>query len=229
MVYQGTGLDAGLPPAVAGPAFLRDGTEVWVRPVQPSDRDLVLDLLERESPEALEQRLFSTIRLGRPEEESPALATPEDRLCLLVLGDRSDRVAVLGIGEYARLGPAHPVAEVAFLVGGPYRGRGIATLLLARLARAALAFGIRRFEARIRAEHPEMLEVFRGSGLPFTEETSENEVDVLIPLAPDAGASGAGFAGARGRVAGPAPRPESPGGAGTFPGPPRAPVGRSRL
>jgi acetyltransferase len=228
MVYQGADLDPTLPPAVAGPAFLRDGTEVWVRPAQSSDRDLVLDLLERESPDALKQRYFSALRPGRAGEELLAPSVPEDRLCLLVLGDRSDRVVVLGVGEYARLGPGSSVAEVAFLVGAPYRGRGIATLLLARLARAALAFGIRRFEARIRAENPEMLEVFRGSGLPFTEETGEDEVDVLIPLAPDAGASGAGFAGDRGPVARPAQAPGASARPPPLPGRLRAPVARSR-
>jgi RimJ/RimL family protein N-acetyltransferase len=192
MVYQGPRVEAALPPAVAGPAFLSDGTEVWVRPVQASDRDIVLDLLEREAPEP---RHFVTARPTLAQEEILAPSSPDDRLCLLVLGDRPDRVAVLGMGEYARTRTGSPVAEVAFLVGGPFRDQGIATLLLARLARAALAFGIQRFEARVRAENPEMLEVFRGTGVPFTEESAEGEVDLLIPLAPEVGASGAALAG----------------------------------
>jgi GNAT superfamily N-acetyltransferase len=184
--------EAWIPPAVAGPAFLRDGTQVWVRPVQDSDRDLVLDLLERESMEPPELRTFSAIRPSYAGEGFVAPSSPGDRLCLLVLGDRVDRVAVLGLGEYARERADLPVAEVAFLVAGPFRGRGIASLLLARLARAARAFGILRFEARVRQENPEMLEVFRGSGLPFTERSDEGEVDVVIPLSPEVGASRAG-------------------------------------
>jgi len=218
MVYQGPGVDPLLPPAVAGPAFLRDGTEVWVRGAQPTDRDLVLDLLEREAVGAPEGTapLRSPTLLGQKQILEPA--SPEDRLCLLVLGDVNGRVRALGVGEYARPRPASTVAEIAFLVAGPFRGQGIATLLLARLARAAQAFGIVRFEARIRAENPEMLEVFRGSGFPFTEEPSEGEVDVLIPLTPEESATRASYgpearsrlrAGgtyARGRGFGPGPQ-----------------------
>lgn len=229
MVYQGPGIEALLPPAVTGPAFLRDGTEVWVRGAQPTDRDLVLDLLEREALESPEGSapLRSPTLLGQREILEPA--APQDRLCLLVLGDVSGRVRALGVGEYARPRPASTVAEIAFLVAGPFRGRGIATLLLARLARAAQAFGIVRFEARIRAENPEMLEVFRGSGFPFTEEPAEGEVDVLIPLTPEESATRASYAhGARTRLRpgwtysrGPGLRPE--------PRPGRLRPGRGRL
>jgi len=182
--------DSGLPPAVAGPAFLRDGTEVWVRPVRPTDDDLVRGFVEEESPESLERRYFSAIRPARVEEAIVRASRPEDRLCLLVLGERAERLAVLGVGEYARSPDDASVAEVAFLVAEAFRGRGIATLLLARLARAARGYGIVRFEARVLPENPEMLEVFRGSGLAVEEASSDGEVDVSIPLGPVATPSG---------------------------------------
>jgi len=182
--------DSGLPPAVAGPAFLRDGTEVWVRPVHPSDDDLVRGFVEQESPESLERRYFSAIRPSRVEEAIVRSSRPEERLCLVVLGERAERLAVLGVGEYARSPDDPSVAEVAFLVAEAFRGRGIATLLLARLARAARGYGIVRFEARVLPENPEMLEVFRGSGLPVEEASSDGEVDVSIPLGPEATPSG---------------------------------------
>lgn len=202
MVYQGPGSEPTLPPAVAGPAFLPDGTEVWVRPVQAADRELVREFLEQESPGSLEVRYFSAIRPVLAQEEIGQPSLPSDRLCLLVLGDRADRVAILGIGQYARTGPGSPLAEVVFVVAAPFRGRGIATLALARLARAARAFGILRFEARVRAENPELLEVFGGHGRPLHETTDEGEVDVQIPLGPEAGpvgASGPAAAGDRTR------------------------------
>jgi GNAT superfamily N-acetyltransferase len=182
-------IEALLPPGVVGPAFLRDGTEVWVRPAIGPDRDLLLELLEREPSESLAFRFGSAIRPELAEEEIARIAPPEDRLCLLALGDRSGRAAVLGVGEYARLGPGAPAAEIAFLVAAPFRRRGIASLLLARLARAAEGFGILRFEARVRADNPEMLEVFRGCGRPLVEAGEEGEVLVQIPLVPDAGSS----------------------------------------
>ena len=187
--------ESDLPPAVAGPAFLRDGTEVWVRSLQPEDRSLIDEFLAHASEEALTLRGFASLRPAVTGAEAVARSSPQDRLCLLVLGDRSDRITVLGTGEYVRLAPGATVAEVGILVDEPYQGLGIATLLLARLARAALGFGILRFEARVGTENPEMLEVFRGSGQRCSEGSSEGEVDLLIPLSPQAGERGCTTAG----------------------------------
>lgn len=182
--------DPSLPPAVAGPAFLLDGTEVWVRPFHADDRDLVVDFLAREATEALEPRHFAAIRTGGVRAREAAHASPAEQLCLLALGDRADRVTVLGVGEYFRLRSDSPVAEAAFLVASEFRERGIASLLLSRLARAALGYGLLRFEVRVRRDNPGLLELFRGSGLPYTEQPTEGEVAVFIPLTPDVGASG---------------------------------------
>jgi GNAT superfamily N-acetyltransferase len=190
--------DSSLPPAVVGPAFLQDGTEVWVRPVQPADRDLVERFLGTVSLDALEERYFPAIRSPRTLEERPVPPTAEDRLCLLVLGESGRSVSVLGAGEYVRTAERSTLAEVAFLVAEPYRGLGIASLLLARLARAARTFGVARFVARVRSENPEMLEVFRSSGFPFTEQRLADEVDVVFPIVPREGPA-------------PAPRPLTPG------------------
>jgi len=186
MVYQATTSEPTLPPAVAGPAFLQDGTEVWVRPVQAGDRGLLREFVEVESPDPLDLRYLSALRAVLISEALPT-PVPEERLCLVVLGDRGERVAVLGIGEYLRLDAAAGTAEVAFLVAGPFRGRGIATLLLARLARAARSFGILRFEARVRPESPEISEVFRSSGLPGHADLPGGEPEVCIPLTPETG------------------------------------------
>jgi GNAT superfamily N-acetyltransferase len=190
MIPPSVAVDPSLPPAVAGPAFLRDGTEVWVRPFHADDQALVRGFLEHEATGEFEPRHFALVRTSRAGESAARRSSPAERLTLIVLGDRAERVALLGLGEYVRLRSDSPVAEVAFWVAADFRGRGIASLLLARLARAALAYGLLRFEVRLRAQNPEMLELFRGSGLPFTEPPDEGEVDVFIPLAPDVGTSG---------------------------------------
>lgn len=175
----------GLPPAVDGPAFLRDGTEVWVRPPQPSDDDLLREFSAHEELEALDLHYFPSIRppaSGGPDAPAPS---PEDRLCLLVLGEHAGRVRLLAVGEYQRSPTVTDLAELAFLVAEPFRGRGIGSLLLARLARAARGFGLVCFDARIRAANPEILEVFGESGRSHREELEEGEVHVLIPLSPE--------------------------------------------
>lgn len=179
--------ESSLPPAVVGPAFLQDGTEVWVRPAQPADRDLVERFVGTVSLDALEERYFTALRPSGVPKEGCAPSRPEDRLSLLVLGERGTSVSILGVGEYVRTADRSALAEVAFLVAEPFRGLGIASLLLARLARAARTYGIVRFVARVRSENPEMLEVFRASGFPFTEQRLQDEVDVVFPIVPTEG------------------------------------------
>lgn len=172
------------PPIVAGRSILRDGTEVWVRPVRQEDRGLVHEFVSQLSPDALALRYFAAVRPSVAEEEIASPDVPNDRLRLLVLGESAGAVGILGIGEYARTRPGSTLGEVAFLVAEPSRGRGVASLLLARLARSAWASGMRRFVARIRAGNAEILELFRANGVPLTAERIDDEVDVIFPLRP---------------------------------------------
>ncbi len=173
-----------LPPGVAGPGFLQDGVEVWVRPVQSADRDLLAEFVRGVPADVLEAHRLSALGPPVAGEGAVARSPPEERLGLVALGERAGEVRVVGVGEYVRSAERSPLAEVRFLVTEPYRGRGVASLLLARLARAAAAFGIERFLARMRGGEPEMLEVFRATGLPFAEERIEEEVDVVVPVEP---------------------------------------------
>jgi GNAT superfamily N-acetyltransferase len=57
-------------------------------------------------------------------------------------------------------------AEVEFAVTEDYQGRGLATLLLARLAELAVARGIPIFEAEVLPASKRMLQVLRDSEFP---------------------------------------------------------------
>ncbi len=171
-----------LAPGVAGVGFLTDAGEVWVRPAQASDRDLLLEFLGRERPEALEQRYSGAVRPEVAAEEILLRSAAEDRLSLIALADEGEAVAVLGVGEYARRPAVTAVAEVAFLVAARARGRGIATLLLHRLARAARRYGITHFEATTGLENREMLNVLRHAGYPWVERTEGGEVTLRLSI-----------------------------------------------
>jgi len=171
-----------LPPSVAGPAFLRDGTEVWIRPVQADDRELVHAFVNGLSMETLALRYFAAVRPSVAEEEIIATSSASDRLCLLVLGENGGATTILGVGEYARTGPGSTLAELGLLVTESYRGRGVASLLLTHLEHAARAFRILRFVACIRAGNSEALELFSRDGLQHTAQRLEDETDVVFPI-----------------------------------------------
>ncbi|HTS32332.1 MAG TPA: GNAT family N-acetyltransferase [Thermoplasmata archaeon] len=153
-----------LPTGVEGTAALRNGSEVLVRAAQPRDRELVEVFAQGLSRDALRLRFFT---VTRPESVPGEVLTPGtvgDRLSLLIFRQDGPDLHIIGHGEYVRVGPGSPTAEIAFLVADGYRHLGVATLLLRRLARAARVFGIREFLAEVLPENPDMIEVFRSSG-----------------------------------------------------------------
>ena len=70
---------------------------------------------------------------------------------------------VIGDGRYAADADKEEKperAELAFIIAEPYRGRGIASLLLRHLARIAQDAGLSAFEAEVLAYNAPMLAVF---------------------------------------------------------------------
>jgi protein lysine acetyltransferase len=177
------------PAGVVGSSFLADATEVWIRPVQSSDRDLVRSFLASLSPSSLAERYFEAIRPEVAERSILSATSAPGRLCLLALADVDDEVRLLGIGEFATQPSDPSVAEVAFLVAEGSRGAGVASRLFARLARAARAAGVRTFEARVLEGNTEMIAVLRTSGRPYIQLESGGEIDLRVALPPAEGSA----------------------------------------
>ena len=79
-------------------------------------------------------------------------------------------------------------AEVAFAVADDWQGRGIATLLLVRLAELADAAGIETLTAMVHPSNHRMLRVFRDSGFPVEVTARPAELHVRMPARLGAGA-----------------------------------------
>jgi RimJ/RimL family protein N-acetyltransferase len=171
-----------LPTDVEGPTVLRDGTSVLVRAALPRDRHLLEVFARGLSPDALRLRFFR----AAPPESVPGEALTEgtvgDRLSLLVFRQEGPDLHVVGHGEYVRDRPESRSAEVAFLVADRYRHRGVATLLILRLARAARVFGIREFESEVLPENQEMIDVFRGVGFPVQIRWTGKTCRITFPI-----------------------------------------------
>jgi acetyl coenzyme A synthetase (ADP forming)-like protein len=115
-----------------------------------------------------------------------------DRFC-----DSSDPARALTLVAYRGL-PAAPrliaaasyfavtatEAEAAFAVDDHFRGKGLGTALLERLAAVAADNGLDWFVATTLADNDAMLEVFRDSGFEIRSKSSAGLVDVRLSLAP---------------------------------------------
>ncbi len=135
-------------PAVSPGAttVLRDGSIVLVRPVRPTDVELLAEGFERLSPESRRLRFLTAKDVLRPAE-----------LRYLTDVDHHDHEAIgaldlasgqgAGIARYIRDGQDPRTAEIAVTVVDGWQGRGLGTELVARLAERARAEGIERFVA----------------------------------------------------------------------------------
>ena len=165
-----------------GPAVLRDGLAVEVRRLGAIDRPRIEELLAGLSDATLAARFFSPVSRGTALAELVRGVSSPERLALVIGTVTGGRETFIAHAEYLRDAVQAPGAEVAFLVADAYRGRGCATLLLHRLARAARTAGIKRFHATVRDGNAGMLGVFRDSGFAVTEWSRPDAVEVSFSI-----------------------------------------------
>jgi RimJ/RimL family protein N-acetyltransferase len=158
---------------------LRDGSRVEIRPLEPSDRERLVRLFYRLSPESVYRRFLS-----------PLHDPSEAGLDRLLDVDHQDREAVaalsgdevVGVARYFR-NPDRASADIAVLVEDYWQGRGLSLVLVERLRELAERRGISAFTATILSENRAAIRMVRRifPGAVFT--LNGTEVTVLMSFA----------------------------------------------
>ena len=159
---------------------LRDGSQVELRPLERDDRQRLVRLFDRLSPETVYRRFLSPIQ--EPSEAGL------DRLLDLDHREREAVAAmageeVIGVARYSRT-PGTRSADLAVVVEDARQGRGLSRLLLERLAQLARLRGIDRFTATIHSENRPAIHVLRRSFPSASFQLAGTEVDAELPLEP---------------------------------------------
>ena len=133
---------------------LNDGRKVAIRPIGPDDHGRLRASHARLSPESRYRRFLGT---------KPELTTADARY--LVEIDGSDHLAlvatlpnepdepIVAVARYIRLPDDPTAAEFAIVVGDDFQRQGLAGEMMARLAHAAVARGVKRFRATMLADN----------------------------------------------------------------------------
>lgn len=162
---------------------LRDGSTVLVRPVKPSDKDLIRAGFDRLSDESRYRRFLT-----------PTSKLTEQMLRYLTEVDHHEHEALVavdpdsgkgvGIAEFVRSGSATN-AEVAVTVVDDWQGRGLGTVLLDLLAERAREEGVETFSAQMLATNTAMIDLLRrvGSAQVTEREGACIEVEEQLPPA----------------------------------------------
>jgi acetyltransferase len=143
---------------------LADGERVVVRPVLPQDEELTTAFFRDLSTFARHNRFMSGMRELPPELMRRLVDVDyASHLALVAEVFANGREIVVGEARYAR-GTDPICAEFAVSVAEPWQGKGLATLMLGKLACRAAAEGVRRMVGETLASNAPMLALARKAG-----------------------------------------------------------------
>ncbi len=163
--------------------MLRDGSVLHMRPLIPEDREALLGLFNRCSPETRRYRFLRMIA-SLPDDMLDRLVIVDGRrhVALAVWFGEGDESRIVAVGRYHALSGSSTVAEVSFLVEDAMQRRGIGTVLLDTLAEIGRENGITRFSADVLADNRAMLSVFRKAGYAITSGIGYGVTHLEFPI-----------------------------------------------
>ena len=165
---------------------LRDGTEAFVVPLLPANREA----LKQEYGQLSEQTRFDRFLAGVPELSDTMLDQLVDRvdgvdhiaLVLLVVTEDGTELP-LGLARIIRYPDDPTAADVAVTVVDGWRGRGVATALLEVLMRRRPR-GVDRIVTVVSAGNAASLAMLRRLGEVEVSPTESGAMQVVVELAP---------------------------------------------
>jgi len=143
---------------------LRDGTEIFFRPVKPTDEPALADMLYSLSAESVRARYFTYTKTF-PHRDVQKLTNIDYSHDLAIVGcvPGPSGEEIVAIGQYF-LDPKTLSAEVALIVQDEWQDKAMGTFLLDYLTRIARQRGVRRFYAKVLPANMAMLTIFQHTG-----------------------------------------------------------------
>jgi GNAT superfamily N-acetyltransferase len=146
---------------------LSDGTPVLVRPVKPTDEELLKDLFYSLSEQSRYHRFFSRLQVMPHQRRQPYVnINYNEQVGLACVIEHENGDELVGLGQYLKI-PNQPKAEVALLISDEWQKRGLGSWLTRYLVRVARQAGITGFEAEVLAVNRGMLAVFEALPYPL--------------------------------------------------------------
>ncbi|HEY4912705.1 MAG TPA: GNAT family N-acetyltransferase [Candidatus Dormibacteraeota bacterium] len=162
---------------------LEDGTKVHIRPIAPEDEPLLHEAVAAMSERSVYFRFFSPLkRLPDALAHRLAVVDHNNRFALVATTHKpTGKERILGAARYDRVAGTD-VAEVAVAVVDEFQHRGLGGALLAILARAARAHGIKTFTLIVLPENQQMLGLLRKMGWIHHAKLSGGVYDITFDL-----------------------------------------------
>ncbi|MDP9166264.1 MAG: GNAT family N-acetyltransferase [Actinomycetota bacterium] len=167
------------------PVTLRGSAEFHLRPVLPGDNERTVRGPVQFSSETFYRR-FQTTRTPTPALMAYLFEVDYvDHFVWVLTDGNAIDAPIVADARYVREN-TQTAAEVAFIVGDEYQGRGIGSFLMEALAVAARSEGIRRFTARVLADNVPMRTILDRYGAQWhRDEQGVVTTAVDVPLMRD--------------------------------------------
>jgi len=161
---------------------LKDGTEIFFRPVKPTDESALSEMLYSLSSATVQRRYF-THTMTFPHKDVQKLTNVDYSKDLAIVGlvPGPSEEEIVAIGQYF-LEPKTLAAEVAFVVQDEWQRKGMGTFLLDYLAKTARQRGVQRFYAKVLPMNKAMLAIFHNSGFSVKTEFDGESYSVVFDL-----------------------------------------------
>ncbi len=144
----------------------KDGQELVVRPIQPTDEEMLSDMFYDLSDQSIINRFFNMLK-SMPHRKLQQLCCIdyETEMSLVAIAESGPKQKIVGVGSYY-LSPATKRAEIAFLVADAYQSKGIGTFLMKSLVSIAKAKKIKGLTAEVMRDNIAMIALMHKAGVP---------------------------------------------------------------
>ncbi len=160
--------------------LLRDGTQVVLRPIHPTDEPNLRDMFYTLSEETKYYRFMKHIqRIPLQQIQDFVFVNHRSDIAIVATVPAPYGEEIVAIGRYY-LNQKTNMAEVAFTVQDAWQKRGIGTALFQHLATIAKRYGIRGFTAEVLRANRPMQKVFTRSPFKVTSEPMEDVIHFVI-------------------------------------------------
>lgn len=164
---------------------LLDGTRMLVRPIRPDDRERIAAGFELLSPRSRYLRFHGHVdHLSDEQLRYLTEVDQRDHAAWVALDEDRPQHPGMGVARYVRERAEPNVAEVAVTVVDEYQGRGVGTVLLGVLGRAARDQGLDTFRTYVLADN-EMMTGFLDDLGVRSAPVSDGVRQVDVPIVPD--------------------------------------------
>jgi len=144
----------------------KQDVELIVRPIKPTDEEMLSDMFYDLSDQTIINRFFSMLKsMPHRKLQEFCVIDYESEMSLVVLKGRGPKQRIVGVGSYHQ-NPSTKRAEIAFLVADDWQGKGIGTFLMKQLVKIARAKHIMGLTAEVMRDNVAMIALMHKSGVP---------------------------------------------------------------